>query len=101
MVLSTFSNNSLEDVQRAAPEGLRWFQLHVFRDREFTRNLVERAEKAGYRALVLTVGMPVCFQRAAGANSTFCVPKNISNFDAELLPVFVRISCINCLCSEG
>ncbi|KAG0439857.1 hypothetical protein HPB47_016501, partial [Ixodes persulcatus] len=83
MVLSTFSNNSLEDVQRAAPEGLRWFQLHVFRDREFTRNLVERAEKAGYRALVLTVGMPVCFQRAAGANSTFCVPKNIRYANLE------------------
>ncbi|KAG0438436.1 hypothetical protein HPB47_017015 [Ixodes persulcatus] len=83
MVLSTFSNNSLEDVQRAAPEGLRWFQLHVFRDREFTRNLVERAERAGYRALVLTVGMPVCSQRATGTNPTFCVPDNVRYANLE------------------
>ncbi|CAN7941524.1 unnamed protein product, partial [Ixodes hexagonus] len=59
MVLSSFSNYCIEDVRGAAPEGLRWFQLHVFRDREFTRNLVGRAEKAGYRALVLTVDLPV------------------------------------------
>ncbi|CAN8030338.1 unnamed protein product, partial [Ixodes persulcatus] len=47
MTLSSFSNDCLEDVQRGAPGGLLWFQLHVFRDREFTRNLVERAERHG------------------------------------------------------
>ncbi|KAG0417689.1 hypothetical protein HPB47_005412 [Ixodes persulcatus] len=60
----------------SSSRGLRWFQLHVFRDREY-RNLGERAERAGYRALVLTVGTPVCSQRATGTNPTFCVPDNI------------------------
>ncbi|CAN8016745.1 unnamed protein product, partial [Ixodes persulcatus] len=77
MTLSSFSNHSLEDVQRGAPGGLRWFQLHVFRDREFTRNLVERAERSGYRALVLTVDMPVEGQRDFDKMSDFCIPEHL------------------------
>ncbi|XP_040071319.1 hydroxyacid oxidase 1-like [Ixodes scapularis] len=75
MTLSSFSNDCLEDVQRGAPEGLRWFQLYVFRDREFTRNLVERAERSGYRALVLTVDMPVEGQKNFDKMSDFRIPE--------------------------
>ncbi|KAG0419945.1 hypothetical protein HPB47_003777 [Ixodes persulcatus] len=78
MTLSSFSNHSLEDVQRGAPGGLRWFQLHVFRDRKFTRNLVERADRSGYRALVLTVDMPVEGQRDFDKMSDFCIPEHLS-----------------------
>lgn len=77
MTLSTFSNDCLEDVQREAPGGLRWFQLHVFRDREFTRNLVERAERSGYRALVLTVDMPVERAPNPAKKSDFCIPEHL------------------------
>ncbi|KAM7288186.1 hydroxyacid oxidase 1-like [Ixodes scapularis] len=77
MTLSSFSNDCLEDVQRGAPEGLRWFQLYVFRDREFTRNLVERAERSGYRALVLTVDMPVEGQKNFDKMSDFRIPEHL------------------------
>ncbi|CAN8025639.1 unnamed protein product [Ixodes persulcatus] len=55
MVLSIYSTTSFEDVRQAAPEGLQWFQLYISPDREVTKALVIRAEKAGYRALVVTV----------------------------------------------
>jgi 4-hydroxymandelate oxidase len=52
MILSSFSSLPLEDVAAA---GARWFQLYVYPDRSFTRDLVDRAKAAGYSALVVTV----------------------------------------------
>ncbi|KAM7296849.1 hydroxyacid oxidase 1-like [Ixodes scapularis] len=77
MTLSSFSNDCLEDVQRGAPGGLRWFQLFLFMDREFTRNLVERAERSGYRAIVLTVDMPVRKTPDFAKMSNFCIPEHL------------------------
>ena len=56
--LSTHSSCSIEEVAAAAP-GPLWFQLYVWQNRDLTRSFVERARAAGYRALVLTVDVPV------------------------------------------
>jgi len=58
MVVSSFSNTSLEDVAAVAKSPL-WFQLYAQTDRGFTRELVRRAEAGGYRALCLTVDTPI------------------------------------------
>lgn len=58
MVLSCFSSTSLEDVAAAATSPL-WFQLYVQTDHGFTRELVQRVEAGGYRALCLTVDTPI------------------------------------------
>jgi 4-hydroxymandelate oxidase len=58
MVVSSFSNTSLEDVAAAA-KGPLWFQLYAQTDRGFTRELVQRAEASGYLALCLTVDTPI------------------------------------------
>jgi 4-hydroxymandelate oxidase len=58
MVLSSFSTTSLEDVAAVAKTPL-WFQLYMQTDHGFTRDLVQRAEAAGYRALCLTVDTPI------------------------------------------
>ena len=55
MMLSSWSTTSIEDVAEASGSGLRWFQLYIFRDRELTKSLVQRAERAGYKAIVVTV----------------------------------------------
>lgn len=55
--LSTFASTSVEDVCRVGHDV--WFQLYVFKQRELTRQLVARAVKAGVKALVLTVDVPV------------------------------------------
>ncbi len=62
-VLSTVSTVSMEDVASAVPDGLRWFQIYVHGDRGLTRWLLDRAEAAGYRALVMTVDTPVLGRR--------------------------------------
>ena len=58
MVLSSFSSTSLEDVAAVAKTPL-WFQLYAQSDHGFTRDLVQRAEAGGYRALCLTVDTPI------------------------------------------
>jgi 4-hydroxymandelate oxidase len=58
MVLSSFSSKSLEDVAAVANSQL-WFQLYAQTDHGFTRDLVQRAEASGYRAICLTVDTPV------------------------------------------
>jgi 4-hydroxymandelate oxidase len=58
MVLSCFSSTSLEDVAAVAKSPL-WFQLYVQPDHGFTRELVQRAEAGGCRALCLTVDTPI------------------------------------------
>ena len=61
-VLSSFSNTSLEDVAAVAKTPL-WFQLYAQTDHGFTRDLVQRAEAAGYQALCLTVDTPIAGAR--------------------------------------
>src|SRR5260370_12372090 len=60
---STLTSISLEDIAKAAPTGPRWFQLYLQPEFSITKNLVERAEKAGYNAIILTVDMPVAGNR--------------------------------------
>jgi len=55
MIVSTASHFSLEEIAEASGEGPRWFQLYWPNDRELAQSFVERAEAAGYGAVVLTV----------------------------------------------
>ena len=61
-VVSTLSSVSLEDIARAATSPL-WFQLYVWGDRGISRNLIQRAQQAGYEALVVTVDCSVRSKR--------------------------------------
>lgn len=82
MVLSTQASTPLEDVARLVlgePErGPLWFQLYLQADRGFTRELVQRAEAAGYEALVLTVDAPVQGVRDRERRHAFKLPAHIS-----------------------
>lgn len=75
-VLSTLATTSIEDVA-AAGAGPKWFQLYVHKDREFTRSLVERAERAGYRALLLTVDTPILGRRLRDERNGFALPEGM------------------------
>jgi 4-hydroxymandelate oxidase len=72
--LSTTSSLPLEDVAAAAPDAERWFQLYVVGGMAYSRGLVERAEAAGYRALVVTVDLPVLGWRERDQRSGFELP---------------------------
>ena len=72
--LSTSSSMTLEDVAAAAPEADRWFQLYVVGGMGYSRSMVERAEAAGYRAIILTVDLPVLGRRERDVRSGFQLP---------------------------
>jgi L-lactate dehydrogenase (cytochrome) len=72
--LSTMGTTSLEALAAAAPGARRWFQLYLWRDREASAALVERARAAGYEALVLTVDTPVAGPRLRDVRNGFSIP---------------------------
>jgi len=76
MVVSTQASMALEDIARPAQTPL-WFQLYVQPDRDFTRELVRRAEAAGYQALVLTVDAPVNGLRNREQRAGFALPEGV------------------------
>jgi isopentenyl diphosphate isomerase/L-lactate dehydrogenase-like FMN-dependent dehydrogenase len=54
-VLSTVSSRPMEEVGQTMGSAPRWFQLYWGKDHELTTSLLQRAEKAGYTALVVTL----------------------------------------------
>jgi 4-hydroxymandelate oxidase len=77
MVVSTLATTSLEEVAESTPAP-KWFQLYVHKDRAFTQSLVERAEAAGYEAIVLTVDTPLLGRRLRDERNAFCLPEGLS-----------------------
>src|SRR5215469_2725156 len=57
-VVATFAGHRLEDVKRATA-GPAWYQLYLIGGREVAEAGMERARKAGYSALVVTVDTAV------------------------------------------
>jgi isopentenyl diphosphate isomerase/L-lactate dehydrogenase-like FMN-dependent dehydrogenase len=55
MVLSTASSHTIEEVAEASGDGPRWYQLYWPNDPDVCASLLERARKAGYTALVVTL----------------------------------------------
>ncbi len=89
-ILSSLSNTAMESVfaEAASP---RWFQLYIYKDREITRELVQRAETAGAEAIVLTVDAPGLGTRERDARNSFRLPEglvvaNLSSLGRENFP---------------
>ena len=77
MTLSTWSTTSIETVAAANGDGLRWFQLYIYRDKALTYQLVKRAEQSGYKALVLTVDTPELGKRQEDVRHNFNIPPHL------------------------
>lgn len=74
--LSTLSNSTIEEVA-AASEGPLWFQLYVYKDRELTKSLVQRAKRSGYQAIVLTADAPKLGRRERDVRGMFELPDDL------------------------
>ncbi|CAH3122285.1 unnamed protein product [Porites lobata] len=84
MILSCVGSTSLEDVATMAPESVKWLQLYVLSSQEMTKKIVKRAEKEGYKAIVMTVDATVRGKRQKDVrNHSFLLPHlmNIPNVD--------------------
>ena len=55
MVLSSAASHSIEEIAEAMGDAPRWFQLYWVNDRDVVASVVQRAEAAGYGALVVTL----------------------------------------------
>lgn len=90
LVLSTQSSTPLEAIAQAilsdAGRGPLWFQLYVQPDRAFTRELVQRAEQAGYEALVVTVDAPASGARDRERRAGFKLPEGIQAINLAGMP---------------
>lgn len=76
--LSTVGTTSIEDVFSASPGGANWFQLYMWKDRDASMQLVERAKKAGVTNLILTVDVPVAGARLRDVRNGLTVPPTLS-----------------------
>jgi lactate 2-monooxygenase len=54
-ILSTVSSYTMEEVAREMAEAPRWFQLYWPNNADLTASFLQRAEQAGYKALVVTL----------------------------------------------
>jgi L-lactate dehydrogenase (cytochrome) len=76
--LSTMGTTSLERLAAQAPDGDRWFQLYLWRDRGRRQDLLDRARATGYRTLVLTVDVPVAGARLRDVHNGLTIPPRLS-----------------------
>uniref|UniRef100_A0A1D1ZI22 (S)-2-hydroxy-acid oxidase n=1 Tax=Anthurium amnicola TaxID=1678845 RepID=A0A1D1ZI22_9ARAE len=82
MTLSSWATSSVEEVASTGP-GIRFFQLYVYKDRNVVAQLVRRAERAGFKAIALTVDTPRLGRREADIKNRFTLPPHLTlkNFE--------------------
>ena len=85
MCLSTLASATQAEVAAAAPARRLWYQLYWHPDRGVTRHMVEGAAEAGFRAIVLTVDLPVLGNRERDLRTGFVLPD-------ELVPPFASVA---------
>ena len=75
--LSTLGTTSARDLARAVPHSERWFQLYVWKDRGFARELIDAARDGRYSALILTVDTPVAGARLRDVYNGLTIPPKL------------------------
>lgn len=108
-ILSTIATSSIEEIAAAAPNGTNWFQLYIYKDRQpifiskgflttylvnvtiflfpirqATIDLIRRAEKANFKALVVTVDTAVLGRRLVNEKHGFDLPAHLKQLSTTL-----------------
>ncbi|MGC0143075.1 alpha-hydroxy acid oxidase [Pseudactinotalea sp. Z1732] len=76
--LSTMGTTSIEDVALANPSGRNWFQLYMWKDRDRSMALVDRAAAAGFDTLLVTVDVPVAGNRLRDVRNGLTIPPSLT-----------------------
>ncbi|MFG1503149.1 MAG: alpha-hydroxy-acid oxidizing protein [Cuniculiplasma divulgatum] len=88
-ILSTVSSITMEEIVKKSPEGEKWLQLYPSKDKNIIRSFIKRAEKAGYRAIVVTADTTMLGWRERDLNNAylpFLRGEGLANFFSD--PVF-------------
>jgi len=75
--LSTLATRSIEEVA-ACSNGPKWLQVYVWRDRGLVKDMLARADQAGYEAIVITVDTAVLGRRERDTRNGFTMPPQLS-----------------------
>jgi 4-hydroxymandelate oxidase len=73
MVLSSTSSHRLADVAKAS-DAPKWFQLYIYPDRGFTREMLRSAYELGFDAVVFTVDAPLLGKRERDWRNALVLP---------------------------
>jgi L-lactate dehydrogenase (cytochrome) len=76
--LSTLGTCAIEDLVTAVPQGRKWFQLYMWKDRERSMALVKRAAAAGFDTLLATVDVPVAGARFRDNRNGMTIPPSLT-----------------------
>jgi L-lactate dehydrogenase (cytochrome) len=76
--LSTLGTTSIEEVKSANQDGRNWFQLYIWRDRDASMALVDRAARAGFDTLLVTVDVPVAGARLRDVRNGMTIPPELT-----------------------
>ncbi|KAL9594810.1 MAG: hypothetical protein Q9219_006824 [cf. Caloplaca sp. 3 TL-2023] len=77
MALSSYATTSLEEVKAQGADNPYMIQMCVVKDRGITLQLLERAQEVGYKALFLSVDVPVLGRRLGEMQNTFSLPTDL------------------------
>lgn len=109
MILSYNSTCTVEEVASSC-NAVRFFQLYIYKRRDISAQIVQRAEKNGYKAIVLTVDVPRLGRREADIKNKMVSPQ-LKNFEGLIstaldsdegsnLEAFARAAFDDSLCWE-
>jgi L-lactate dehydrogenase (cytochrome) len=76
--LSTVGTTSIEEVAETAPNGRRWFQLYLWKNRDLSLELIENAAKSGYDTLIITVDVPTTGNRVRDLRNGMSIPPQLT-----------------------
>jgi L-lactate dehydrogenase (cytochrome) len=76
--LSTVGTATPEEVAAANPGGRNWFQLYMWRDRDRSMSVVQRAADAGFDTLLVTVDVPVAGARLRDRYNGLTIPPTLT-----------------------
>lgn len=85
MSVSNYASSTLEDIAKAGAGAPQWFQLYLSKDDDFNRQIVNKAEKLGYKAIILTVDAPVGGNRVADSRNNFKFPLSLPNVSKKTI----------------
>jgi L-lactate dehydrogenase (cytochrome) len=74
--LSTLATRSIEEVA-AVSAGPKWLQVYVWRDRGLVKDMLARAERAGFEAICITVDTAVLGRRERDVRNGFTLPPRL------------------------
>lgn len=66
----------MEELVEAVPNGIKWLQFYYYKERTITANLVKRAERLGYKAVVFTVDHVVMGRRIQDLRNSYRPTQN-------------------------